>query len=165
MGFALPLYLINISNIDIVQISISLYSHNLLSQLCICVLLLLQIVGYGLDNHLTYLESLKIIILIVSFMALLYLDIRRINNTLPVEVYISAISEAACYSLLIIPLAAIGISVCFLILITFLEKVGADPEHSAFMNDAVFYGTMYGPFYVIYWNAKSRLLSHSMLPS
>ena len=125
----------------------------------------LQIVGYGLDNHLKYLELLKVIILIISFILLLFLDIRRINNTLSVEVYVSAISEAVCYGLLIIPLAAIGISVCFLMVITILEKIGADPEHSALMNKVVFYGTMYGPFYVIYWNAKSRLLSHSMLPS
>lgn len=121
-------------------------------------------VGYGLDNYITYSESLKIIVLIILFLILLHVDIRRINPTLPVEAYVSAISEAIGYSLLMIPLAATAISFCFLILVTFLEKIGADPEHSVFMNSVVYYGTMYGPFYVIYWNAKNRLLAHGILP-
>ena len=126
------------------------------------VFIVLRLLGF--DHYLKHTEALKILILICFFSLLLYIDIKRLNESITLQSYMIAISQSIIYSIFALPIIAIGISFLFLIIISIFDKLGMDTEHSEFLNRLVFYGTMYGPFYIIYWNAKIRLLSLTTLP-
>lgn len=119
----------------------------------------------GFDGVVSHTESMKVPILTAFFIVLLYFDVRRIRLTMPLHVFGRALVDAITFSVVAIPFAAILISCMFLLIVSFLEKIGANPEHSELMNRLVFYGTLYGPFYLIYWNAKKRLLALPQLPT
>jgi hypothetical protein len=119
----------------------------------------------GFDDIVSHTESMKISVLVAFFLILLYIDVRRIRSVLPLPLFGRALIDAVLFSVLAIPVAAIAISFVFLLIVSVLGKVGADPEHSELMNLLVFYGTLYGPFYIIYWNAKKNLLALPLLPT
>lgn len=118
----------------------------------------------GFDKVVSHTETMKIVTLTIFFLLLLYVDVQRLREGLPLHLYCRALLEALLYSLVAIPVAAIAISCVFLIIVACLQKVGADPEHSDMMNALVFYGTLYCPFYILYWKAKQRLLEYPFLP-
>lgn len=45
------------------------------------------------------------------------------------------------------PFAAVLISTAFLVLVSVVQFIGLDPH---FLNGAIYYGTLYGPFYLAY---------------
>jgi len=112
----------------------------------------------GFDNFVNHTETMKIVVLTACFVILLYLDLKRHIRGLTLTAFYSAILNAVAFSILAIPIAAIGISFCFLLLVSFLQKIGFDAENSSLVNNVVFYGVLYGPFYIIYWHAKDSML-------
>lgn len=61
------------------------------------------------------------------------------------------------------PFAAVLISTAFLLLVSIVQFIGLDPH---FLNGAIYYGTLYGPFYLAYQatNHSSSMWSVSYLP-
>ena len=52
--------------------------------------------------------------------------------------------------------AAVAISCGFLVVITLVENVGISPD---FLNIPVYYGTLYGPLTLTYWEVKMQCAS------
>ena len=52
--------------------------------------------------------------------------------------------------------AAVVISCGFLVIITFVENMGISPD---FLNLPVYYGTLYGPLALTYWEVKMQCAS------
>lgn len=116
----------------------------------------------GNNIYVQWLSQFSLIVL--SFIAVLYLDIHRFRDDISIRKFFLGLFQAVLYSLGAIPILMILISFFFLILSSLLEALGAHPENSAIFNQLIYYGTLYGPFYVIYWNAKHRLLRSPYLP-
>lgn len=116
----------------------------------------------GKNIYVQWLSQFSLIVL--SFIAVLYLDIHRFRDDISIRKFFLGLFQAVLYSLGAIPILMILISFFFLILSSLLEALGAHPENSAIFNQLIYYGTLYGPFYVIYWNAKHRLLRSPYLP-
>jgi hypothetical protein len=103
-------------------------------------------------------------LILISFVTVLYLDVHRFRNDITIRKFLLGLFQAVLYSLGAIPILMILISFFFLILSSLLEALGTHPENSSSFNQLIYYGTLYGPFYVIYWNAKHRLLRSPYLP-
>jgi hypothetical protein len=119
----------------------------------------------GFDDAVPVSFIVHIVAVILSFISLLYLDIFRLRRDIPLKTFFSILGQSVLYSVAAIPILMILISFTFLILATLLQALGTHPEDSYYFNQLIYYGTLYGPCYLIYWNAKHKLLRLSYLPS
>lgn len=108
---------------------------------------------------------IRLYIIIISFTSILYLDISRLRSDVTFKRLFHCIYQSIGYSIAAIPILMILISFFFLILTTILEKLHTHPEDSIYLQNCIFYFTLYGPFYIIYWNTKKRYLQIPILPS
>jgi hypothetical protein len=131
--------------------------------LCL-VLFVISLQFLGFDDAVPVSFVLHIIMVISSFVSLLYLDIYRFRRDIPLQIFFSLLGQAVLYSVGAIPILMILISFSFLMLSTLLQALGTHPEDSYYFNQLIYYGTLYGPCYLIYWNAKYKLLHLSYLP-
>lgn len=120
---------------------------------------------FNLDDLIPIQWILHLYLVILSFLLVLYYDIYRFRNDMTLKAFLMGVFQAIIYSLGAIPILMILISFAFLILSALLEATGIHPEDSVLWNQLIYYGTLYGPFYIIYWNAKYRLLRAPYLPS
>jgi hypothetical protein len=116
----------------------------------------------GVNHYVKWLSQISLVM--ISFITVLYLDIHRFRNDITIRKFLLGVLQAVLYSLGAIPILMILISFFFLILSSLLEALGRHPENSYFFNQLIYYGTLYGPFYIVYWNAKHRLLRSPYLP-
>lgn len=131
---------------------------------CLVVLsLILRFIGYNDLIHTSL--FLKVYIVLISFLSILYLDISRLRSDVTFSKLFQCIYHSFLYSILAIPFLMILISFILLLFVTLLEKLHFHPEDSHLIQNCVFYLTLYGPFYLIYWNSKKRYLQSSILPS
>ena len=75
---------------------------------------------------------------------------------MPLSTFLNTLWSAIAFALLVFPLSAIAIGTVLLMLVSIVEMVGIDPH---FLSSLVYYGVLYGPFYVVYWKAKNQLVS------
>ena len=69
--------------------------------------------------------------------------------------FLSSLWSAVAFALLVFPLAAVAIGTALLVLVLIVEMLGLDPH---FLSALVYYGVLYGPFYLVYWKAKQTLV-------
>ena len=131
---------------------------------CVVSLVCITIRELGFDHYVHHTEAIKVSILFILSAILLYIDAKRYTNNFTLKDYLISVGQAFAYSILVLPLAAILISVIFLIITSLLTKLGGDPEHSTLINELIYYGVLYGPMYVIYWHAKRSLIKKPNLP-
>ena len=115
----------------------------------------------------------RIIAAIITFLACLWWDCRRIVNTSRVlksvdtnngnnnktssvwsnKLFLRELVKSFCRYLPIYPFAAVVISFMCLFVITLFEDLHID---TAILNGPVYYCTLYGPLMMIYWDVKKR---------
>lgn len=118
----------------------------------------------GMDDYLHHTESLRVVGIALLFVVLNILDVRRHDpDILPAD-YVRALARAIAYAIPAFPVAAVVISTAFLVLVSLFELVHVDPHR---LSSAIYYGTLYGPLYVIYWKIKVDLVGggSTVLPS
>ena len=69
--------------------------------------------------------------------------------------FFTTLWSAVAFALLVFPVAAVAIGTAFLVLVSLVEMLGLDPH---FLSSLIYYGVLYGPFYLIYWKAKRDLV-------
>jgi hypothetical protein len=118
----------------------------------------------GMDDYLHHTESLRVVGIALLFVLLNILDVRRHDpDILPAD-YVRALARAIAYAIPAFPVAAVVISTAFLVLVSLFELMHVDPHR---LSSAIYYGTLYGPLYVIYWKIKVDLIGggSTVLPS
>jgi|EP00970_Alexandrium_tamarense_P005892 hypothetical protein len=110
----------------------------------------------------------RIVIAMTSFLVALYWDCRRVvhslqpnnnqNNTTRQwsnRLFLRQLLQSFCRLLPIYPFLAVVISFGFLFLITTFETLHLPLE---ILNMPIYYGTMYGPLSLMYWDAKKAMV-------
>lgn len=124
--------------------------------LFLILLLLLRLAGVDALVHHTV--ALKIVAIAGIFLLVNFVDVKRLDPAVDLSSYSKAFAAALLYAIPAFPVAAVAISVCFLVIVSAMEAVSIDPH---WINSPVYYGTVYGPFYVLYWRIKRELLGSS----
>jgi len=130
-------------------------------------------VSYGISHWVLVLDSYpgsanvlaKIAITMVAYSTALLFDIKRYSPTTDARSLAHLLAQSLFFSLPLLPLCAIVISTAFLLIATLVQSlVGRQPD---FLDVPIYYGTIYGPFVIIYVNAKKSALANasSYLPS
>jgi hypothetical protein len=105
----------------------------------------------------------KILLVILTYSIGLYIDCRRIQPTIHTCTFLQALLAAFLQTLPLYPLLAIAISFGFLILINLFQFLQLRLE---LLNMPIYYGTLYGPFSLVYFKVKRRVLEErSSLPT
>jgi hypothetical protein len=102
-----------------------------------------------------FLHVPKIILVAFLYLIGLYMDCRRIDYKLDRGRFLRYLRRAFSQLLPVYPLLAILISFGFLLLINLFEFLKLPLE---LLNMPIYYGTLYGPFSMIYFNVKRRVL-------
>jgi hypothetical protein len=97
----------------------------------------------------------KILLVILMYSACLYWDCRRIQPRIKAGQFARTLMVAFLQILPLYPLLAIAISFGFLMVINLFEFLHLRLE---LLNMPIYYGTLYGPFSLIYFKVKSRFL-------
>jgi hypothetical protein len=106
-----------------------------------------------------FLHLPKVILIMTVYFLALYLDCRRSCGwSLTSSSFLRRIGIALCQLLPVYLLLAILISFGFLFIINLFELMRWNVE---LLNGPIYYGTLYGPFSVIYWNVKRAVLKDS----
>lgn len=110
-----------------------------------------------------FLHVPKIVLVAFAYIMGLYMDCRRLDRKLDLSRYLRYLRLAFFQLLPLYPLLAVVISFGFLLLINLFEFLKLPLE---LLNMPIYYGTLYGPFSMIYFNVKRRLMEErSSLPS
>ena len=115
-----------------------------------------------------FLHLPRIIFAIFTFLIALYVDCSKQNNTnnttysssrvaITIPKFLLVVLQSFLYMLPIYPFLAALVSFGFLFIITTFEFFHWPLEY---LNNPIYYGTLYGPLSLIYWNVKKRLLIH-----
>mmetsp|Transcript_19517 Transcript_19517/g.32104 ORF Transcript_19517/g.32104 Transcript_19517/m.32104 type:complete len:258 (+) Transcript_19517:173-946(+) len=98
----------------------------------------------------------KGVIASVAFTGVFYMDARRYCPKLTAGEMIFFITQSILFTLPVIPVAAVLISTMFLVVVVIVESVlRMDPQ---FINWPIYYCTIYGPFAVVYFQAKKACI-------
>lgn len=106
-----------------------------------------------------FLQLPKVILILTGYVGALYADCQRCSPSLRVREFARRVGVAFCQFLPIYPFLAIFVSFGFLLLINLFEFLRLPVE---LLNWPIYYGTLYGPFSLIYWNVKRRILDEKM---
>ena len=100
-----------------------------------------------------FLHLPKILFVSWAYILALFIDCRRVS---PIDfaTYMKKVFKAFIYVLPVYPFLAVVISAGFLVVNTLFDALRI-PE--AWLNLPVYYGTMYGPFSVVYWRVKKSI--------
>jgi hypothetical protein len=110
---------------------------------------------FNVNGHIRHTATLKILVIIVSYTAISFLDCKRFCRDLTFPSFMSELSQSMLYVVPMCPCVAVGISTVFFVLVSVIEALHFDPHC---LNSAVYYGTMYGPVVVLYFDVKRRCL-------
>jgi hypothetical protein len=108
----------------------------------------------------------KILLVAILYVLALYLDCRQqqVHQPLETRKYLRILLHAFLQVLPVYPLLAIAISFGFLILINVFEVLHLSLD---ILNMPIYYGTLYGPFSLVYYKVKRRYVEDnktSLLP-
>lgn len=104
----------------------------------------------------------KIVLVALAYVLALYWDCRRVDRSLRVPPFLRRVAAAFGRILPVYPFLAVLISFGFLVVINVFEFLHLPLEY---LNRPIYYGTLYGPFSLVYWNVKRRVLDEaSRLP-
>jgi hypothetical protein len=106
-----------------------------------------------------FLHLPKVVLIMALYVVALYADCRRSCPSLRLNEFAKRIGVAFCHLLPVYPLLAIAISFGFLLLINLFEFLRLPLE---LLNWPIYYGTLYGPFSLIYWDVKRRILDEKV---
>jgi hypothetical protein len=106
-----------------------------------------------------FLHLPKVVLIMTLYVVALYADCRRSCPSLRLQDFAKRIGVAFCHVLPVYPLLAIAISFGFLLLINLFEFLRLPLE---LLNWPIYYGTLYGPFSLIYWDVKRRILDEKL---
>ena len=111
------------------------------------------------ESLLRFLHLPKVVLIMTMYVVALYADCRRSCPSLRLQEFARRIGVAFCHLLPVYPLLAIAISFGFLLLINLFEFLRLPLE---LLNWPIYYGTLYGPFSLIYWDVKRRILDEKV---
>mmetsp|Transcript_4472 Transcript_4472/g.7871 ORF Transcript_4472/g.7871 Transcript_4472/m.7871 type:complete len:253 (-) Transcript_4472:529-1287(-) len=122
-------------------------------------------IGYGAASVAGFQEAselAKIICAILGFTAVFYFDARRYTPHSGFSQLLGVILSSVLYTLPMVPFVAVLISTAFLVIVGVVENIlHLDPS---FLNWPVYFGTLYGPFVVVYVQSKKAVLMSPLLP-
>ena len=162
----------NTTTIRIVWTIVTQKGFLILLSLILLVHVYLLLPGTATDTAIHwFLHVPRIILAIVSFLIALYIDCNKQNRTatttanydyddscrISIPQFLRVVFQSFLYMLPIYPFLAALISFGFLFLITTFEFFHWPLEY---LNNPIYYGTLYGPLSLLYWNVKKRLLLH-----
>jgi hypothetical protein len=106
----------------------------------------------------------KILFAIFAYVLALYVDCRQRIPPLSVRVFVEQVGISFLYILPVYPCLAVLVSFGFLMVLTIWDALHLPEE---WLNWPIYYGTLYGPFSLVYGHVKQELLlQHSnTLPS
>ena len=117
------------------------------------VFMLMQFHTHDGDTYIRYIFTVVVVAFFFTFAA--YLDVRREMSTLTFTLFLPHAVMGLKWILPVFPCLMVGFSLLFFVLVLLVEGVGID---SHILNYPIYYGTLYGPFSLIYWNVKKKLL-------
>ena len=117
------------------------------------VFVLMQFHTHDGDTYIRYIFTVVVVAFFFTFAA--YLDVRREMTTLTFTLFLPHAALGLRWILPVFPCLMVGFSLLFFVLVLLVEGVGID---SHILNYPIYYGTLYGPFSLIYWNVKKKLL-------
>jgi len=97
----------------------------------------------------------RILFAALGYMMALFLDCQRHIGNLSLKKFMKRVGFHFLKVLPAYPILAVLISCVFLFLITTFEALGLQLE---WLNGPIYYGTLYGPFSVVYWNVKKSFM-------
>jgi hypothetical protein len=97
----------------------------------------------------------KILVAALLYVVVLFYDCRRVHPTLRVAPFLGQVGVSFVYVLPVYPFLAVLISFGFLFVITVFEFLHLNED---MLNWPIYYGTLYGPFSLVYWRAKQKLV-------
>jgi hypothetical protein len=115
-----------------------------------------------------FLHLPKVVLIMMLYLIALYVDCRRSSysssSPLRLRLFLRRVGVSFCQLLPAYPILAILISFGFLFVINFFEFMKWNVE---ILNAPIYYGTLYGPFSLIYWNVKRGVMddARSLLPT
>jgi hypothetical protein len=96
----------------------------------------------------------KIVFAAIAYIIALYVDCRRKFPLLHFwREFLPRVLKAFCYVLPVYPFMAVVISFGFLLVINLFEFLHIPLEY---LNMPIYYGTLYGPFSLVYWRVKEE---------
>lgn len=96
----------------------------------------------------------KILFAAIAYIIALYADCRRnVPSMLLGRDFLPQVLRAFCYVLPVYPFIAVLISFGFLFVINLFEFLRIPLEY---LNMPIYYGTLYGPFSLVYWRVKEK---------
>jgi len=106
----------------------------------------------------------KIVLAALSFNVALYYDCRRSQPAQTVRTFLPMVGKAFLRVLPAYPFLAVIFSFGFMILINIFETFHLNLK---LLNWPIYYGTLYGPFFFVYYKVKERVIDESLntLPS
>ena len=102
-------------------------------------------------------SQLILFVVVASFTALAWWDIHRIKPEVTLKTFARQICVSTLESLLILPVVSVGVALCFLVLIGFLDMVHTS---TVWLNNPIYYGVLYGPFSTVYFFTKRRCIKN-----
>jgi hypothetical protein len=105
----------------------------------------------------------KIIVAALLYVIVLYYDCRRVHTTLLVATFLKQVGVSFLYVLPVYPFLAVLVSFGFLFVITVFEFLHLNED---ILNWPIYYGTLYGPFSLVYWRVKQKIVQEkTVLPA
>lgn len=124
----------------------------------------LRFAGYGLfDGWRAVAVSIwpvKVALVALSFIGGLWLDCSRVRRP-DTQLFFKEIGRACLVLLPVFPWVAIFISFGFFILISMFDSLSLSTK---VLNGPIYYGTLYGPFSIVYIRVKKAAAEAQMLP-
>lgn len=105
------------------------------------------------DAYISYVFTVFMVAVFFSLAA--FLDVRREVNTLTFLGFMPHVIRGLKWVLPVFPFLMVAFSLFFFLLVCLCEAVKIDPH---FLNYPIYYGTLYGPFSLVYWNVKKEML-------
>jgi len=103
------------------------------------------------------LHAPRIAFVAIAYVAVLYIDCLRLTTRLSfTRDFLPVVSSSFLYVLPVYPFLAVLISFVFMFVIRLFELLRIP---LAYLNMPIYYGTLYGPFSVVYHQTKQRLSS------
>ena len=101
------------------------------------------------------LHAPKILFCALAYLGALYVDCRRVISSLSLKTFGRHVGAAFCRVAPAYPILAVMISFVFMFVISLFEHLHLPLE---WLNWPIYYGTLYGPFSVMYWHVKRRVV-------
>ena len=102
-----------------------------------------------------FLHAPRVLFAATAYLIALYIDCRHVNVSLSLfGEFMPAVGTAFLYILPVYPFMAVLISFVFMVVIRVFEVLHLPLEY---LNAPIYYGTLYGPFSMVYLRVKERI--------